>query len=520
MILSAELRLKDGFSGVFSKAHKDTNQFNSKLKLIGGMVVKPVVRLKDETAATLGKIKSGLTSIQGMAAIGLGAIGMSQFGTATIGAAASTEMQLETMQAVLRDQQKARDYMAWTMKESADTMFKDTEMMTAALSLTPYAKESISDFKEMMRTAEVLASINPLEGMEGGAFALREAMSGDFVSLQERFNLPRSVINDLKEGKTTAKEYLQVVQKAAESLGFTYELVEKQGRTSIGYWNKITGNISSSFRSLGSGMLESIKPRLEKISDWFDNNEDKVAMWKSNIIQFGKQGVESLLSAFENTFTHIKYRYLENEEFKNMSFSAKIDFVMADISAGFNSWYDSGGREKVQAFGQTIGEGLKAGLLQVAPTIGSALGQTILSTFTAALQSSPIGAIIMGAIPGAAIGSVLPGVGTVLGAGAGAGAGLFTWGVSKIVGGGNGHASGLPYVPYDNYLTRLHKGERVLTAADNRQYSNSSRLTLPNVTININGADKSPRAIAKEVMNELFNELRSADMNMPAAVTR
>jgi len=47
--------------------------------------------------------------------------------------------------------------------------------------------------------------------------------------------------------------------------------------------------------------------------------------------------------------------------------------------------------------------------------------------------------------------------------------------VGNMLGGGKGgkksHYSGLDSVPYDGYSARLHKGERVLTASENRQYS-------------------------------------------------
>ncbi|MCG4540977.1 hypothetical protein [Clostridium perfringens] len=44
--------------------------------------------------------------------------------------------------------------------------------------------------------------------------------------------------------------------------------------------------------------------------------------------------------------------------------------------------------------------------------------------------------------------------------------------------------NGLDYVPYDGYIARLHKGERIMTADENARYSeNSSQSTV----INFNG---------------------------------
>jgi TP901 family phage tail tape measure protein len=50
------------------------------------------------------------------------------------------------------------------------------------------------------------------------------------------------------------------------------------------------------------------------------------------------------------------------------------------------------------------------------------------------------------------------------------------------------YQSGLDYVPYDNYTARLHSGERVLTADENRRYSSTQTVTIaPQITIHAEG---------------------------------
>jgi len=58
---------------------------------------------------------------------------------------------------------------------------------------------------------------------------------------------------------------------------------------------------------------------------------------------------------------------------------------------------------------------------------------------------------------------------------------------------------GSPYIPEDQ-IAQLHKGERVLTAQENKNFSSTGPVT-NNITIN--GADKDPKQIAQEVMLQL-----------------
>lgn len=50
------------------------------------------------------------------------------------------------------------------------------------------------------------------------------------------------------------------------------------------------------------------------------------------------------------------------------------------------------------------------------------------------------------------------------------------------------HANGIPFVPRDNYLAFLHRGERVMPASVNRSYTANSNLYVENMTMN-NGMD-------------------------------
>lgn len=55
--------------------------------------------------------------------------------------------------------------------------------------------------------------------------------------------------------------------------------------------------------------------------------------------------------------------------------------------------------------------------------------------------------------------------------------------IPQIAGFGS-HVNGLPFAPYDGYIAELHRGERVMTASENRNYTFNSNTYFGNVNLN------------------------------------
>lgn len=188
--------------------------------------------------SSIARIGAG-AALGGLLALGTGAAGL-----ATSGLQLNNSMEMVTAQlnAFTKDGAKSAQVLDMIRVRAAKTPFEFDAMAKAATALLPSSKQAQVGLEGLIEKAEILAASNPAEGLEGAAFALKEAVSGDFTSIIERFNLPRQYINQLKaEGKPA----LEVVALAMKQMGLDTDLVSNLANTASGRWSTFKDTINT-----------------------------------------------------------------------------------------------------------------------------------------------------------------------------------------------------------------------------------------------------------------------------------
>jgi hypothetical protein len=206
-----------------------------------------IITAKDKASGVLGKVGGALGGIArfgaGAGVVALGGIGAGLGFAAKAGLDFNNSMELTRarLDAFTKDGAKTAELLEMIRTRAAATPFAFGEMSNAAAGLLPAAKQANIGLETLIEKAEILAASNPEQGLEGAAFALREALSGDFTSIIERFNLPRKYINDLRKQGVPD---LEIVSQAMQQMGLDTDLVTGLAETATGRWSTFTDTLT------------------------------------------------------------------------------------------------------------------------------------------------------------------------------------------------------------------------------------------------------------------------------------
>lgn len=227
----------------------------------------------------VGQFERGLSAIPNVMG---SAIGAAKSLSSTLGFGLNSTMEQASAQinAFTKDGVKTAEILEMIKVRAAKTPFEFKEMATAAGALMPAAKQANVSLESIIETAEILAASNPAQGLEGAAFSIREAVSGDFTSAIERFNLPRSEINKLKKEGVPS---LEILTRTMQAMGYDASLVANMASTMTGRWSTVKDTFDSVRISLTKPIFDLVKKGLENLQPLLDANIEKVLKFATAI---------------------------------------------------------------------------------------------------------------------------------------------------------------------------------------------------------------------------------------------
>jgi hypothetical protein len=434
--LRATLRLTDNFTGP----------------------ARSIMRSASNLSGGIGKLTGIFLGLSG--AIG-GAVGAKKLFDATIGEAAKYEQSTIVIKAILNDKDLGKQYMDLVDKFAIDSPIMDSQTMLAnSKSFLTTIGGDMKQLEKAWSLAERMAAIDPVQGVTGAVFALREMFSGDSISMVRRFEMPKKIMNEIK--KMDIPDQLKALDKYFNKIGMTQHLIDEMGGTTLGIWAQIKEKLAVIFRDMGAPALQVLK----KFIDGLNNGISGGSL--EGFKQTGAKMLENIASGFVAAATGIG-KWIDsirnNEEFKKQTtLFGQVKWVIEDVYANFIAWLESGGRDKISKVVSDMIQILIAGIeasmgaiIPVATQVGVAIGAGVKEGFAQAMKDSWI--VQMASDP----------VGFAAKKGK-AMAAEFLW--KKTVGKkGESKAGGLSRVPYNGYQATLHKNERVLTPEEAKAYN-------------------------------------------------
>lgn len=257
--------------------------------------------------STLGDISKNAVAFAagGLLQSGIESVGSALFGAVKGGIDFNSQMEIVTakLNAFTKDGAKSAEILAMIQERASKTPFAFGEMADAAAALLPTSKASGAALEELIAKAEILAASNPAEGLEGAAFALKEAVSGDFTSIIERFNLPRQRLKELKEEGVPA---LEAVQIAMSELGLDADLVSNLAETASGRWSTFKDTLTAMTATATKPIFDILSNGLAKVNEWATANQPLIDAFvaqlagglSSAIEWIGTTGVPALTDAW------------------------------------------------------------------------------------------------------------------------------------------------------------------------------------------------------------------------------
>lgn len=158
-----------------------------------------------------------------------------------------------------------QDYAAQTAYSTEDW----ARSMRGAISKS----KTVEELEKYQIVIEQLATLDPMQGLEGAALAVRELNSGDSVSLQERFELPKSAMKELRAIEDPIKQIEKLSEVIGRETGYTVENIQNMKKLPLMQFEKAKNIWKTMKGYMGEETLKVITPYIKQFNEAWDSGK-------------------------------------------------------------------------------------------------------------------------------------------------------------------------------------------------------------------------------------------------------
>jgi hypothetical protein len=162
--------------------------------------------------------------------------------------------------------------------------------------LTPVSLRTGQSIESLYQTALLLSTLNsgPGGGVEGAIVAISEALSGDWTSAIERFNLPRSEINKLKAEGVPA---LEILNRTLAESGVTMDTVNAKSKNAANQWHIFLDTLARTASE--AGPVQEVLKDLTEALNIVNTGINTGTLWEEFVVT-GEQAFALLLNRYND----------------------------------------------------------------------------------------------------------------------------------------------------------------------------------------------------------------------------
>jgi len=419
------------------RASSIVGKVSSKARSIAGKTFSFTMKAIDLATAPLRALWNFATSIQGAI---LGATGAFAGIYKPMDIAADFEQTQIAFETMLKSAEKAQQFLKEASEFANKTPFEFPELINSSKLLMAFGFEA-DKVLDMLKTIGDTASglgagsegIDRITRALGQMQAKGRAQTEELLQLQE-LGVPANQILQEELG-LTGEQIANIGKESIEAAKIIDALLrgmdkrfggmmDNQSRTAKGMISTLKDTLENSLlRPWGQGLWEGIKPGLERITTWIDENQDIIAEWGEAWKKAGANISKWVMARVDGLRNSIQ-RMVNSQEWKDAkNFGEKLKIAWDKIIAQpFNEWWNSTGKawlaDKAGKIGEGIGTALFAGLLAIlgidargAVEDGTSIGASFAEGFTRGFDGKKVGEAILNAIKGVFkdAGTLLPG---------------------------------------------------------------------------------------------------------------